>query len=185
MVGDDQYIHCNIIIIYNYGPFSPFLGVADWIIIKNGAKHSFFSCSRILWYFEGVRRQLSTWSIFKGTRKGRREKSVGFVIMSHTWCELCSFSAVKKLEQIFFKDRLKHLLLSRSDLALSNSWQVRIQQRHFVFIIQRSESRADFGEIITGRVPVSRKLSAKLRSNLHKHCNRPFTKLVITGLAQS
>lgn len=28
MVGDDQYIHRNIIIIYNYGPFSPFL---EWL----------------------------------------------------------------------------------------------------------------------------------------------------------
>lgn len=36
---------------------------------------------------------------------GEEAEGIGFVLMSQVRCELCSFSAVKKLEQLFFKRR--------------------------------------------------------------------------------
>lgn len=76
--------------------------------IKNGAK-----ASLPWWHFWRVRKWLRIWSDFKEAGGG---KGGGFALMSHAWCQLCSFSTAKKLEQISF--------IEKTGWSIHCSWKV-------------------------------------------------------------
>ena len=155
---DDRNTPWNIITLSDYAYPSPpsMLGLIGWIIMKIEPNipslllKNFVQClssQKVTGYLINV----------QGTGRGGRKSSD---LLSWVTLDVSSalFQQLRNWNRFLFskEDRLKRLQLLKGDLTLSSLWRVRIECRHFVFIIQRSESQASFGKTTTGRVPVSR-----------------------------